>query len=42
MLLREAGITRIPIVNVVNACASGSTTFYLAHNLTSLLLFYGS
>jgi len=30
-LLREAGITRIPIINVENACASGSTAFYLAH-----------
>lgn len=31
VLLREAGITRIPIINVENACASGSTAFYLAH-----------
>ncbi len=30
VLLREAGITRIPIINVENACASGSTAFYLA------------
>ncbi len=31
VILREAGITRIPIINVENACASGSTAFYLAH-----------
>lgn len=31
VVLREAGITRIPIINVENACASGSTAFYLAH-----------
>jgi acetyl-CoA acetyltransferase len=31
VMLREAGITRIPIINVENACASGSTAFYLAH-----------
>lgn len=31
VLLSEAGITRIPIINVENACASGSTAFYLAH-----------
>jgi acetyl-CoA acetyltransferase len=30
VILREAGITRIPIINVENACASGSTAFYLA------------
>ncbi len=30
-MLRGAGITRIPIINVENACASGSTAFYLAH-----------
>ncbi len=30
VMLREAGITRIPIINVENACASGSTAFYLA------------
>jgi acetyl-CoA acyltransferase len=30
-LLRDAGITRIPIINVENACSSGSTAFYLAH-----------
>ncbi len=28
----EVGINRIPIINVENACASGSTAFYLAHN----------
>jgi len=27
-----AGINRIPIVNVENACTSGSTAFYLAYN----------
>jgi len=31
VVMREAGITRIPIINVENACASGSTAFYLAH-----------
>lgn len=31
VLMREAGISRIPIINVENACASGSTAFYLAH-----------
>ena len=31
VVLREAGIAGIPIVNVENACASGSTAFYLAH-----------
>jgi acetyl-CoA acyltransferase len=30
VILREAGISRIPILNVENACASGSTAFYLA------------
>ena len=30
-IMREAGITGIPIINVENACASGSTAFYLAH-----------
>lgn len=30
VLMREVGITRIPIINVENACASGSTAFYLA------------
>jgi acetyl-CoA acetyltransferase len=28
----EVGIHRIPIVNVENACTSGSTAFYLAYN----------
>lgn len=31
VIMREAGITKIPIINVENACASGSTAFYLAH-----------
>lgn len=31
VMLREVGISRIPIINVENACASGSTAFYLAH-----------
>lgn len=31
VILREAGITGIPIINVENACASGSTAFYLAY-----------
>jgi len=31
VILRTAGITGIPIVNVENACASGSTAFYLAY-----------
>jgi acetyl-CoA acyltransferase len=30
VVLREAGISKIPIINVENACASGSTAFYLA------------
>lgn len=30
-VLREIGLTGIPVVNVENACASGSTAFYLAH-----------
>ena len=30
--LRAAGIDRIPVVNVENACASGSTAFWLARN----------
>jgi len=30
VVLREVGINRIPIINVENACASGSTAFYLA------------
>ncbi|UCF93556.1 MAG: thiolase family protein [Desulfobacterales bacterium] len=28
----EAGINRIPVINVENACTSGSTAFYLAYN----------
>lgn len=31
VMLREVGLNRIPIINVENACASGSTAFYLAH-----------
>jgi len=31
VVLREAGIAGIPIINVENACASGSTALYLAH-----------
>lgn len=31
VVMREAGLSRIPIINVENACASGSTAFYLAH-----------
>ena len=31
VILREAGVAGIPIVNVENACASGSTAFCLAH-----------
>ncbi len=31
VIMREAGITGIPIINVENACASGATAFYLAH-----------
>jgi len=31
VLMREVGIGTIPIINVENACASGSTAFYLAH-----------
>jgi acetyl-CoA acyltransferase len=31
VVLRHAGITGIPIVNVENACSSASTAFYLAH-----------
>jgi acetyl-CoA acyltransferase len=30
-IMREAGITGIPIINVENACASASTAFFLAH-----------
>jgi acetyl-CoA acetyltransferase len=28
----EVGINRIPVVNIENACTSGSTAFYLAYN----------
>jgi acetyl-CoA acyltransferase len=31
VVMREAGIVGVPIINVENACASGSTAFYLAH-----------
>lgn len=31
VILREAGISKIPMINVENACASGSTAFYMAH-----------
>ncbi|MBW2029903.1 MAG: thiolase family protein [Deltaproteobacteria bacterium] len=31
VIMREAGIGDIPIINVENACASGSTALYLAH-----------
>ncbi len=31
----EAGIHRIPVVNVENACTSGSTAFYLASNMVA-------
>ncbi len=30
--LRDAGIQRVPVVNVENACATGSTAFHLAAN----------
>ncbi len=30
--LREAGISRVPVINVENACATGSTAFHLAAN----------
>jgi len=32
VMLREVGLNRIPIINVENACASGSTAFYLARS----------
>lgn len=32
VIMREAGISGIPIINVENACASGSTAFNLAHH----------
>jgi len=31
-VLWQVGINRIPVVNVENACTSGSTAFYLAYN----------
>jgi acetyl-CoA acyltransferase len=31
----EVGINRIPVVNVENACTSGSTAFYLAYNMVA-------
>lgn len=31
VMMREAGLTGRPIINVENACASGSTAFLLAH-----------
>jgi len=31
VVMREAGISSIPIINVENACASASTAFFLAH-----------
>jgi acetyl-CoA acetyltransferase len=31
----EVGINRIPVVNVENACTSGSTGFYLARNMVA-------
>jgi len=31
-VLWEIGINRVPVVNVENACTSGSTAFYLAYN----------
>jgi acetyl-CoA acyltransferase len=31
IMMREVGLSGIPIINVENACASGSTAFYLAH-----------
>jgi len=30
--LREAGVQRVPVINVENACATGSTAFHLAAN----------
>jgi acetyl-CoA acetyltransferase len=29
----EAGINRVPVINIENACTSGSTAFYLAYNM---------
>ena len=31
----EVGINRIPVVNVENACTSGSTAFYMAYNVVA-------
>ncbi len=31
----ELGINRVPVVNVENACTSGSTAAYLAYNMVS-------
>lgn len=31
----ELGINRVPVVNVENACTSGSTAFYLAYNMVA-------
>ena len=31
----ELGINKIPVVNVENACTSGSTAFYLAYNMVA-------
>jgi acetyl-CoA acetyltransferase len=31
----EVGINRIPVVNIENACTSGSTGFYLAYNMVA-------
>jgi len=29
----EAGINRVPVINIENACTSGSTAFYLGYNM---------
>ena len=31
----EVGINRIPVINVENACTSGSTAFYLGYNMVA-------
>ena len=31
----ELGINKVPIINVENACTSGSTAFYLAYNMVA-------
>ena len=31
IMMREVGLSGIPIINVEDACASGSAAFYLAH-----------